>query len=199
MIQLPLTCLALMEKKGVARSSELAAAGASRSQITRWVRMGLLTRAARGLYALPGAQIDESRSLQLVAGRSPRTLFCLLTALRLHGLTTQSPSEVWIALGNKDHVPRLDHPPIRAIRFSAESLIAGVEELGVNGTLLRVTSVAKTVADCFKYRSKVGLDVALEALKEARRTQKASTRDLWIYAQINRVGDIMRPYLEAVE
>jgi predicted transcriptional regulator of viral defense system len=188
-----------MEKKGVARSSELAAAGASRSQITRWVRMGLLTRAARGLYALPGAQIDESRSLQLVAGRSPRTLFCLLTALRLHGLTTQSPSEVWIALGNKDHVPRLDHPPIRAIRFSAESLIAGVEELGVNGTLLRVTSVAKTVADCFKYRSKVGLDVALEALKEARRTQKASTRDLWIYAQINRVGDIMRPYLEAVE
>jgi predicted transcriptional regulator of viral defense system len=199
MVHLPQPCLTLLQKAGVARSGELAATGASRSQITRWVRAGLLTRAARGLYALPGAQIDESWSLQLVAGRSPRVLLCLLTALRLHGLTTQSPSEVWIALGNKDHVPRLDHPPIRAIRFSPESLIAGVEELSVNGTLFRVTSVAKTVADCFKYRSKVGLDVALEALKEARHTQKASTQDLWTYAQINRVGDIMRPYLEAVE
>lgn len=199
MMQLPLTCLALMEKKGMARSSELTAAGASRSQITRWVRAGLLTHAARGLYALPGAQIDESWSLQLVASRSPRALFCLLTALRLHGLTTQSPSEVWIALGNKDHVPRLEHPPIRVIRFSPESLATGVEMLSVNGFLFRVTSMAKTVADCFKYRSKVGLDVALEALKEARRTQKASTQDLWAYAQINRVSDIMRPYLEAVE
>ncbi|MCB9474371.1 MAG: type IV toxin-antitoxin system AbiEi family antitoxin domain-containing protein [Candidatus Delongbacteria bacterium] len=198
MKQLPDPIMALLQRSGVARSSELAV-GASRSQITRWVRAGLLMRASRGLYALPAARIDENWSLRIVANRSPRAVFCLLTALRLHGLTTQSPFEVWIALGNKGHVPRLDHPPIRAIRFSQESLVAGVEELEINGSHFRVTCIAKTIADCFKYRSKVGLDVAMEALKDARRKRMASTQDLWEYAQINRVGEVMRPYLEMVE
>lgn len=125
-------------------------------------------------------------------------LFCLLTALRLHELTTQAPFEVWIATGNKDHPPRPNYLPLRTVRLSAPSLAAGVETRRIDGTAVRVTSPAKTVADCFKFRNKVGLDVALEALREARRTRKASADDLWRYAQINRVANVMRPYLEAV-
>jgi predicted transcriptional regulator of viral defense system len=133
-----------------------------------------------------------------VAKRAPGVLFCLLTALRFHDLTTQAPFEVWIAIGNKAHPPRLDYPPLRTMRFSAESLSAGVETHRVDGTALHVTSVAKTVADCFKFRNKIGLDVALEALREARRAKKASADELWHYARLNRVSNVMRPYLEAV-
>lgn len=198
-MQLPSPILELLLRRGVARSSELAADGASRSQMTRWVRAGLLVRASHGLYALPDSRIGENWSLQIVASRSTHALFCLLTALRLHDLTTQSPSEVWLALGNKDHAPRLEYPPIRVIRYSRDSLFAGVEEIEVEGSILRVTSVAKTIADCFKYRNKVGLDVALESLKEARRKGTASKQDLWKHALTNRVDEVMRPYLEAVE
>lgn len=106
---------------------------------------------------------------------------------------------MWIAIGNKAHPPRLDHPPLRVLRFSAATLAAGVETHRVEGTAIRVTSVAKTVADCFKFRNKLGLDVALEALREARRTRKASADQPWRYAKIDRVANVMRPYLEAVE
>ena len=133
-----------------------------------------------------------------MAKRAPGVVFCLLTALRIHDLTTQAPFEVWIAIGNKDHPPRLDYPPLRTVRFSAAALAAGVETRRVDGVQVRVTSVAKTVADCFKFRNKIGLDVALEALREARRAKKASADELWRYAKINRVTNVMRPYLEAV-
>lgn len=188
----------LLRRAGTARSRELVAAGMTRSQLSRMVAAGQLVRVARGLYAMPGYQSGEHGALVAVAKRAPGVLFCLLTALRIHELTTQAPFEVWIAIGNKDHPPRLDYPPLRTVRFSDAALTAGVETRWVDGTAVRVTSVAKTVADCFKFRNKIGLDVALEALREARREKKVSADELWRYAKINRVANVMRPYLEAV-
>ncbi len=185
--------------RGVAlRSRELVHAGLSRSELSRMVASGRLVRLGRGLYAAPGYQPGENQALVAVAQRAPKVLFCLLTALRFHDLTTQAPFQVWIAIGNKAHSPRLDYPPIRTVRYSAESLAAGVEEHKVEGTTIRVTSIAKTVADCFKFRNKVGLDVALEALRAARRSKKVSADEIWRYASVNRVANAMRPYLEAV-
>ncbi len=159
---------------------------------------GQLVRIARGVYTSADYQASEHGALVAVAKRAPDVVFCLLTALRLHELTTQSPFEVWIAIPNKAHPPRLDYPPLRVVRFSPESLAAGVERRTVGGVSLQVTNVAKTVADCFKFRNKIGLDVALEALREARRSKSASADELWRYARINRVANVMRPYLEAV-
>lgn len=188
----------LLRRAGTARSRELVAAGISRSELSRMAATGQLLRVARGLYAMPDYQGGEHSALVAVAKRAPGVVFCLLTALRIHDLTTQAPFEVWIAIGNKDHPPRLDYPPLRTVRFSAAALAAGVETHQVDGAEVRVTSVAKTVADCFKFRNKIGLDVALEALREARRARKATADELWRYARINRVTNVMRPYLEAV-
>lgn len=189
---------ALLRRAGTLRSRELVAAGLSRSEISRRVAAGGLLRVVRGLYALPDYQGGAHDALLSVARRAPGVLFCLLTALRIHELTTQAPFEVWIAIGNKAHPPRLDYPPLRTVRFSPATLAAGVETRLLDGTTVRVTDVAKTVADCFKFRNKIGLDVALEALREARRANKASADALWRYAKLNRVTNVMRPYLEAV-
>ena len=188
----------LLRRAGTARSRELVAAGITRSELSRRVAAGQLVRVARGLYALPDYQVGEHGAMVTVAKRAPSVLFCLLTALRFHELTTQAPFEVWIAIGNKEHPPRLDYPPLRTVRFSEAALTAGVETHKVDGTRVRVTGVSKTVADCFKFRNKIGLDVALEALREARRTKKASVDELWQYAKLNRVANVMRPYLEAL-
>jgi len=188
----------LLGRAGTARSRDLVAAGMTRSELSRMVATGDLVRVARGLYARPGYQSSEHCVLAEIAQRAPNTLFCLLTALQFHDLTTQAPFEVWIAIGNKDHPPRLDYPPLRTVRFSDVALSAGVVTRLVDGAPVRVTGVAKTVADCFKFRRKIGLDVALEALREARRSKKASADELWRYAKIDRVANVMRPYLEAV-
>ena len=199
---MPSTPVSRIRKKlqhlGTARARELEAEGISRAQLSRLVAAGELERVSRGLYALPGHRGTEYSALLTVAKRAPQAVFCLLTALQLHGLTTQLPFEVWIAIGNKEHPPRIDYPPLRTLRFSAASLAYGVEVRRVDGTALRVTTVAKTVADCFKFRNKIGLDVALEALREARRERKASADDLWRCARIDRVTNVMRPYLEAI-
>ena len=187
----------LLRRAGTARSRDLVAAGISRIQLSRRVAAGQLLRVARGLYTMPDYQGGEHSALVAVAKRALGVVFCLLTVLRIHDLTTQAPFEVWIAIGNKAHPPRLDYSPLRTVRFSEAALAAGVVTQQVDGAEVRVTSVAKTVADCFKFRNKIGLDVALEALREARRTRKASADELWRYARINRVTNVMRPYLEA--
>ena len=188
----------ILSRKGTTRSIDLVAAGLSRSAITRRVAAGTLVRVARGLYSLPKYQGGENSALVEVATRAPKVVFCLLTALRVHDLTTQLPFEVWIAIGNKDHPPRISYPPLRTMRFGLASLEAGVETHTIDGATLRITSLAKTVADCFKFRNKVGLDVALEALREARRGKRATMDDLWNFAKIDRVDNVMRPYLEAL-
>jgi predicted transcriptional regulator of viral defense system len=188
----------LLGRGGPLRSRELVHAGLTRSELSRMVASGRLVRLGRGLYAAPEYEPGENQALVAVAQRAPKVVFCLLTALRFHELTTQAPFQVWIAIGNKAHPPRLDYPPIRTVRYSVESLAAGVEERKVEGTIIRVTSIAKTVADCFKFRNKVGLDIALEALRDARRDKKVLPDEIWRYASVNRVANVMRPYLEAV-
>lgn len=187
----------LARARGTLRSKDLTDLGIARSQLSRMVAAGELSRVARGVYTLPNFQGGEHSSLALVATRMPAALFCLLTALRFHDLTAQAPFEVWIAIGNKTRAPRLDYPPLRVVRFSIDTLNVGIETHLVDGIKIRVTSVARTVADCFKFRNKIGLDVALEALREARRV-RVETDDLWRYAKLCRVANVMRPYLESL-
>lgn len=190
---------ALFRKVGTLRSKDLVEAGFSRVSISRLVEAGELMRLSHGLYALADHQLTELGALAVVAKRVPNALFCLLTALRVHELTSQAPFEVWIAIESKAHSPRLDYPPLRVVRFSSKSIEEGVEEFKADGLTMRVTTVAKTVVDCFKFRSLVGLDVAIEALREARKTKRATAEDLWRFAKLNRVTNVIRPYLEAVE
>lgn len=133
-----------------------------------------------------------------LALRHPQAVVCLLSALRVHELTTQSPAEVWLAIANKARAPRVDYPPLRIVHFSAPTLTQGIEEVTIDNTTVKVTSVARTIADCFKFRNKIGLDVALEALSEAWRAKRVSMDELWRSAQLCRVANVMRPYLESL-
>jgi predicted transcriptional regulator of viral defense system len=130
--------------------------------------------------------------------RVPGGVVCLLSALQFHDLTTQLPFEVWLALDVKARKPAVEFPPLRIVRFSAEALSKGIETHRVEGVTVRVYNVPKTVADCFKYRNKIGLDVALEALRECRRKRLATIDELWRYAKICRVSKVMQPYLQAM-
>jgi predicted transcriptional regulator of viral defense system len=183
---------------GVLRSRDLAKHRIPRMTLTRMEARGEIERIGRGLYALPGTSGTLNQSLVEVAKRVPKAVACLLTALRFHDLTTQAPSEVWIALPRGAWRPGLEYPPVRVVRFSGRSLTAGVQNHVIQGARVRVFGPAKTVADCFKYRNKVGLDVALEALRECWRAKKATIDDLNRYAEICRVRNVMRPYLEAL-
>ncbi len=191
--------LRLASRRGLLRARDLARDRIPRATLSRLVERGQLTQVSRGLYALPEQARSGQHQLAEVAARSPLGVFCLLTALRFHQITTQSPHEVWLAIPNKAHAPKLDYPPLRIVRFSGPSLTEGIESHTVDGTPIRVYSVAKTVADCFKYRNKIGLDVALEALRECRREKRASNDELWHYARLCRVANVMRPYLESIE
>jgi predicted transcriptional regulator of viral defense system len=190
--------LGLAGQKGLLRASDLDAIGAPRIVLTRLTAAGLLERVGRGLYRLPAFQGSEHESLATVATKAPQAVFCLLTALQFHEMTTQLPRQVWIAMPRGSHVPRLDYPPIKMVQFTGDAYTAGTEEVEGDGVKFRVYGVAKTVADCFKHRHKIGLDVALEALKEARSRNKASVDDIWRFAQVCRVANVMRPYLESL-
>ena len=183
---------------GVLRARDIAAHGVYRTVLGRLCRGGKLKRTGRGLYVLPGADVTEHHALVEVSKRVPHGIVCLLSALRFHGLTTQSPSEVWLAIDVKARKPRIGKPALRIVRFSGKALEYGVEERRIESAPVRVTSPAKTVADCFKYRNKIGLDVAMEALKDYRRARK-SMDDLWKAAEVCRVAAVIRPYLEAIQ
>jgi predicted transcriptional regulator of viral defense system len=191
--------LDLARQKGMLRPADLQGVGAARMTLTRMAASGQLEKVGRGLYRLPGANASEHETLTAVATRVPQAVFCLLTALQFHGLTTQLPRQVWIAMPRGSHVPKLDYPPVKMVQFTGEAYTEGVEVFERDQVFLRVYGVAKTVADCFKHRNKIGLDVALEALRDARSQKKASADDLWHFAKICRVANVMRPYLEAIE
>jgi predicted transcriptional regulator of viral defense system len=190
--------LGLAGQKGLLRASDLDAIDAPRVVLTRLTAAGLLERIGRGLYRLPDYQGSEHESLVTVATKVPQAVFCLLTALQFHELTTQLPGQVWIAMPRGSHTPRFDYPPIKMVQFTGEAYTAGVEEVERDGVRLRVYGVAKTVADCFKHRNKIGLDVALEALKDARVQNRDSVDDIWRAAQVCRVANVIRPYLESI-
>jgi predicted transcriptional regulator of viral defense system len=190
--------LSLLEARGVVRSRELAEANIPRVVLTRLVRSGRIVRIGRGLYALPDADVTEHHSLAQACKRVPHGVVCLLSALRFHGLTTEQPFEVWLAISRKARKPSADSLPLRIVRFSERALTEGVATTEVEGVPVRITSPARTVADCFKYRNKIGLDVALEALRDFRRARGWSMDELWDAAAVARVRTVIRPYLEAL-
>lgn len=188
----------LVGQRGVLRPRDLKEIAVPREYLRRLLNEGLLEQPTRGLYVLAGAMPTEHQTLAEVCTRVPQGVICLLSALQFHGLTTQLPHEVWIALAAKSWAPKLDSPRLRILRFSPTSLVFGVEEHRIGGAIVRVFSTAKTVADCFKYRNKIGLDVALEALRDSLSSRKATLNDIWQAARICRVTSVMRPYLEAL-
>ena len=181
------------------RTRDLEAQGINRVAIGAMVERGELVKLGRGLYSAPDYSPSENSSVALVALKYPNAVFCLLTALRLHGITTQNPHQIWIAIEHKARQPLMDFPPLKVVRSTGPGLEEGIEQVKVDGTVqIPVTNLNKTIADCFKFRNKVGLDVALEALKEAWAAKKINMDELHYYAQLGRVDKVMRPYLEVL-
>jgi predicted transcriptional regulator of viral defense system len=187
-----------VSQQGIVRPRDIEAIGLPREYLLRLHRQGKVLRSGRGLYSLPDAAITERHSYAEVARRVPGSVFCLLSALAFHEITTQNPASVWIALPNGARRPAISTPSLRVVRLSGPSLTEGIENHKVEGVPIRVYSVAKTVADCFKFRNKVGLDVAIEALKDALLQKKATVNEIYRYAKVCRVSNVIRPYMEAL-
>jgi len=190
--------LKLIRRRGTLRARDLADSKIPRSVLRRMVADGVLANPERGLYVLADAEPSQHQSLIEANIRVPHGVACLLSALQFHGLTTQAPFEVWMAIGESARRPAVTNPPLRIVRFSGAALTMGVEEHVVDGVKIRVYSPAKTVADCFKYRNKIGLDVALEALRDCWRQKRATMDDLHRAAVVCRVARVIQPYLESL-
>ena len=147
---------------------------------------------------LPGAKITAHHGLAQAAKAVPKGVVCLLSSLRFHEIGTQAPYEVWVAIDRRAAKPRSKYPKMRIVRFSGKALTEGFKEHSIEGGFVKIYTPAKTVADCFKYRNKIGLDVAVEALREAMRYRKCTIDQLWRYARICRVTEVIRPYMEAM-
>lgn len=190
--------LELARRRGSITRGEVARAGIHTGTLSRLVQAGALDRVARGRYRLPEAPITEHHGLALVAGAVPEAVICLVSALSFHGVGTQLPHEVWIALDRRSRRPALGYPRLRVHRFGGGALTEGIETYRIEGEAVRIYNVAKTIADLFKYRNKVGLDVALEALRDAWRARRFTMDEVHRYARICRVENVMKPYLEAL-
>jgi predicted transcriptional regulator of viral defense system len=190
--------LALAKSKGILRTRDVDIAGAPRALLASLADDGPLLKLGRGLYTLADRAASELKSLTEVAARSESGVLCLRSALRFHDLTTQQSSDIWLAIPHKARAPRFNYPPLRIIRISGLAMTEGVEIVDVGGAQVRAFNVAKTAADCFEFRNKIGLEVALEALREALNDKRATMDDLWRYAEICRVANVMRPYLQTV-
>ena len=190
------TIIEAAKKLGVLRPRDLDRYRIPREALRRLCHQGYLERVGRGLYRLPNISISEHYSLAEVSKRVPNGVICLLSALRFHDLTSQNPFEVWLAIDRKARIPKVEYPSLHIVRFSASALSEGVEQHIVDGVSLSVYNPAKTISDCFKYRNKIGLDVALEALNACWKSRRCSMDELWHFAKICRVQNVMRPYLE---
>jgi predicted transcriptional regulator of viral defense system len=189
---------AVLTALGIARLAELRDAGVTAATVSRMERDGEVLRLARGLYQLPDAPLDTHHSLAEVAKRIPKGVVCLVSALAFHGLTDQLPRPVWLAIGHKDWPPKPDGTPFRLVRFTDRLLNEGVEIHSIEGVSVKVFGIAKTVADCFRYRNKIGLPVAIEGLQEALRQRKTTPAEIARQAERGAVATIIRPYLEAL-
>ena len=190
--------LSVIRRLGVVRAADLEEQGIPRRRLYALLQKGKVERQARGVYAASNHARTADHALAQVAKRVPSGVICLLTALRFHQLTTQLPAEVWIALSEKGRKPRLDYPRLRVVRFSGAALTEGIETHRIEGVAVPVYSAAKTVADCFKYRNKVGIDVAVEALRDFSRRHRGGATELARFARICRVTRVMQPYLDAI-
>jgi predicted transcriptional regulator of viral defense system len=186
------------DQQTVIRPGDLERLAVPRNYLGRLVRAGRLERVGRGLYSSADHPPSENRTLLEVCRKVPQAVICLASALRFHELTTENPFEVWIALKPGAWSPRIEYPPIRVVRVSGDALTFGVAEHLVEGTKIKVYSPAKTVADCFKFRSKIGTELAIQALRECFRGKKATMDELWEAAKVCRVSNVMRPYMESL-
>ena len=187
-----------LEAHGIVRLAELRSVGVTAATVSRMERDGEVIRLARGLYQLPDAPLEAGHSLAEAAKRLPKGIVCLVSALAFHGLTDQLPKKAWLAIGKKDWAPRSDGMPIRVVRFTESLLAESVETHMIESVPVKVFGVAKTVADCFRHRSKVGLSVAIEGLQEALRQRKATPAEIAHQAEHGGVSTVIRPYLEAL-
>lgn len=190
--------LKLIRNSGIVSTAEIHSLGIHHEYLRQMCARGELVRVGRGLYSLPDADFTIHYGLMLAAKVVPRGVICLLSALRFHEIGTQAPHRVWIALDRRAARPQVRLPKMRIVRFSGKALTEGVDEHNIEGVQVRIYNIAKTVTDCFKYRNKIGLDVALEALRDVLHGRKCSIDELWKYAKICRVTKIIRPYMEAI-
>lgn len=189
--------LDLLQEQEIIRPQDLRRLNISPVSLYWLHQQGKVIRVGRGMYRLPEGDVSEHHSLALASKRTPHGVICLLSALSFHQIGTQLPFEVWMAIDRKARLPVPGYPATRFVRFSGNALHAGVECYQIEGVTVSIYAPAKTIVDCFKYRNKIGLDVAMEALRECRQHNKCTDRDLWHFARICRVANVMRPYLEA--
>jgi predicted transcriptional regulator of viral defense system len=192
------TAVSIADRSAVTRWREFARGGVTPATIARMVENGELERLGRGLYRRPDFEGSEHQSLVEAAKATPTAAICLLSALRFHGLTTQLPHAVWLMIGVKDRAPKAASQRLQIVRASGSARIAGVKKTRIDGVDVAVTTPAKTVADCFKYRSRVGLDVAIEALKEGLARKTFTIDEFLAMARVDRVERVARPYVEAL-
>lgn len=172
--------------------------GVTSYQVQRLVAEGVAEKAAPGLYRLSDVEATEMETIAMVATAVPHAIVCLLSALRVHEIGTQSPHQVWLAIDRKARKPQRPPAAVRIVRFSGQMLTYGVETQPMQGVPVRITSPARTVIDCFRYRSKIGLDVAMEALRDAVRSRKAAIGEIDRAAEVCRISTVIAPYLEAL-
>lgn len=188
----------LLRERGILRLVELREAGVTAATMSRMERAGAVIRLSRGVYQLPDADLDPNHGLAEAAKRVPKGVVCLVSAFAFHGLTDQMPPKVWMAIGPKDWAPQRNGAPIRIVRFTDSLLREGFEPHAIEGVPVKVFGVAKTVADCFRHRGKVGQSVAIEGLREALRQRKATPAEIARQAEKGGVSTVIRPYLEAL-
>jgi predicted transcriptional regulator of viral defense system len=199
MTQSPKKQIATLAKElGILRASDLASKGIARTYLTQLVDEGLLVKDSRGLYHHADHPTSTNIGLALVAKKYPNSIICLLSALRYHEIGTQNPWEVWISIDRKARKPKMDYPPIRIFRHSKENLQSGFEIHTIDGVPVKITTPERTVAECFKYRNKVGIDVCIEALREAWRSKQIDMNKLTHEAKACRIYNVLRPYAEAI-
>jgi predicted transcriptional regulator of viral defense system len=190
--------LNLAKRRSVIRVRDLRERGIHPEYLRRLYNKGQLVKLTRGLYTLPDTEVSEHHSLVVVAKAVPNAVICLVSALQFHNIGTQMPHQIWIAIERRSATPRVNNPGIRVFRFSGDAYTEGIENYPIEGIKVKVYNPAKTVADCFKYRNKIGLDVAMEALRDGWQQKKFTMDELWKYSKICRVANVMRPYLESM-
>ena len=190
--------LDLLKARGMLRLKDFVAEGIGPETLARLVREGVVVRPARGLYQLSDTQVEAAHALAEAAVLVTKGIVCLTSALQFHELTLQMPSAIWMAIDRTAWRPKIDYPRIRFVRFAGLALTEGVVRHRIEGVEVPITEPARTIVDCFRYRAKVGLDVAMEGLREGLRRRRCTPDELWRHARKARVWSVMRPYVEAI-